>query len=267
MLTFTRSAILAALVTTFAALLPSPGRTPNRRARLGLVAIGAIVLALPWIASSGLGVRTEGALNGEDTSTIKHINRLDDGLRVLVSNPQGLGLGSGPSVGNVTNTHTVISENSYLQVGDELGVLPMVMFAALLVLTVRRLGRPYDGSTAGSDAATTDTTLASAMHIAGLGFLVGGFFLHVWIDLHTSLTFWGCAGLALGPSNDQPHQPGRRWSPLEDDDRATSSHEEARVHHGRVVHPERRASCCGPARQHCGTNRASPTSCHLRRLL
>jgi hypothetical protein len=89
------------------------------------------------------------------------------------------------------------------------------MFTALLVLTVRRLGRVGRGrtTTTGSDPPSADTTLANAMRTAGIGLLIGGFFLHVWIDLHTSLTFWGCAGLALGVA-ELPVSP--RWQPVVD---------------------------------------------------
>ena len=140
-LTFTRSAVIALIVTALAALRPGVGRIGDRRARLGLILIGAIVLVSPGLAGGTLGARVPPARStAATTSSDAHIDRFNAGFALLFEHPTGLGLGAGPSVpldyGWDTNP-----ENSYLLIGNELGVIPMVIFIVLLVATVRRLGR------------------------------------------------------------------------------------------------------------------------------
>ncbi len=189
-LTLTRSAVIAVIVTALAALRPGVGRIGEHRARLGLILLGAIALATPGLAGGALGARTTAAAEGTDLSSDAHLDRFWDGVDTMVANPLGLGLGAGPSVPQ-DYKWDANPENSYLLVGDEMGVIPMVMFIALLFATVRRLGKAARGETA------DDVPLASGLRIAGFGLIAAGMFLQVWTDLPTSLIFWGGAGLAL----------------------------------------------------------------------
>jgi hypothetical protein len=84
---------------------------------------------------------------------------------------------------------TVVSENAYLQVANELGVVTMGVFVAMLGGIARALWRRPHGGLPGD----ADRGLASA----AAALLVGGMFLHIWLNLPLALMFWALAGLRL----------------------------------------------------------------------
>ena len=194
LLTLTRSAIFAGLVVTLVTLGASSRGVPARRARLVLLLIaGAIVLA-PVVASSGLGARSATTLQNSG-STSDHLRGLRHGLDALVHAPTGLGLGTQPGVGDrfaVANKLT--SEDSYLQIGDELGVAALILWVILLLTLLFALAR----ARAADDP---DVALATALFAVGVGLALGGFMLHVWLDFTLAWSFWGGAGLATGRIN------------------------------------------------------------------
>jgi hypothetical protein len=191
LLTLTRSAIFAGLVVTLVTLSVAPRKSPAARARLVLLlAAGAIILA-PVVASSGLGARTGTTLQTSG-STGDHLRGLRKGLDTLVAAPTGLGLGTQPGVGDrfaVANKLT--SENSYLQVGDELGLAALGLWVLLLLVLLFALAH----ARAREDP---EFALATALYAVGIGLTVGGLFLHVWLDFTLAWSFWGAAGLGIG---------------------------------------------------------------------
>lgn len=189
LLTFTRSAVLGAATLLMATLPSLPARRSTRRQRAAIGAISAMAAGL-WAASSlGLIARFTAGIQGTDPSAEGHISRSLRGLRIVLARPLGLGLGTGPTTGRGGEASPILSENAYLQVGIEMGVVTMVVFILLLgtiVVTGFRAARTADGS-----------LLAGAVATAGLGLAVGGFFLHVWTNLPTAWTFFALAGLGL----------------------------------------------------------------------
>jgi hypothetical protein len=85
---------------------------------------------------------------------------------------------------------TLTSEDAYLQVGNEIGIIAMVLFMLLLLSLAGHLRR----------APPNDVVAPNALFAATCGLIVGGLFLHVWLDYPTALTLWGIAGVALNPS-------------------------------------------------------------------
>lgn len=199
--TLTRSALIAAVVTAYASLRYGVLRGRPGRLRLGLVLLVALVLVLPVAGTTAAGQRLAGTFSG-DASTTDHLESLEAGVDGLVASPLGRGLGTAPGVGDRFDvTGRLTAENAYLQVGTELGVVAMLLFAALLGVAVVRLRRAALGG--GPGAGT-----ASGLAAAGLGLAVGGMFLHVWLDFTTAVTFWALAGAALGAR--PPAEPGDR---------------------------------------------------------
>ena len=189
--TLTRSALIAAAVTAYASLRYGVLRSRPGRLRLGLVLLVAAVLTLPVAGTTAAGQRLAGTFSG-DASTTDHVESLRAGMQGLVDAPLGRGLGTAPGIGDRFDvTGRLTSENAYLQVGTEVGVVAMVLFAVLLGALVLALRRR---ALAGGPGAGT----ASALAAAGLGLAVGGMFLHVWLDFTTAVTFWALAGAALG---------------------------------------------------------------------
>lgn len=195
LLTFTRSAVLGAAALLLATIPSLPSRRSTRRQRAAIGSMAAMAAGLWAAASLGLIERFSSGIQGTDPSSEGHIRRSLRGLRIVLEHPLGLGLGSGPTARG--QDATIISENAYLQIGLEMGAVTMVVFIVLLFMIVAaafRLAREANGR-----------LLAGTVATAGLGLIVGGFFLHVWTNLPGSWTFFGLAGLALPAlSKDDP---------------------------------------------------------------
>jgi hypothetical protein len=189
--TLTRSAILGAVAVLLVAFRPQRSSDGRSRARFALVLAAGLVLVMPVVAATGLSSRTSASVSGGQDAT-EHLTGLGDGFNALVAQPLGRGLGTAPGIGNRFDTSgQLTSESAYLQVGNELGLPEMVVFIALLLLLVRRLGRaePADDPRA---------PVAGALRATLLGLIVGGLFLHVWLDFTLTLAVWSGAGLAIG---------------------------------------------------------------------
>jgi hypothetical protein len=188
--TVTRSAIVAALVAALALLRPTPGRTRAARVRFALILSAGLFLFLPLASATGLTARASSTFQGDESSTTDHIKSFQHGIATLVSHPLGNGLGTAPGIGDRFNgLNKVTSENAYIQVGNEIGIQTLILFVVLLIALRRRLRR-----VAGEDP----DILSGATAAIALGLLVGGLFLHIWLDVSLAWTFWGLAGVVLG---------------------------------------------------------------------
>lgn len=200
-LTFTRSAILGGVLAMLLAPTLRPETRGPGRQRLGILLVVAALLAVPIVGTGTLQHRFASILGNtggaEEVDTQGHIRGIQQGIRIVIARPLGLGLGANPTTGGRYGTsNAVTTEDSYLQVGAELGVLPMVAFICLYSATLVRLRRRSRAPDEGDEMAG----LAGAMWLAGLGLLVTGFFLHVWTSFPVALGFWGLAGVAIGSS-------------------------------------------------------------------
>jgi hypothetical protein len=200
--TATRSAILAALVTAIAlARLSATTRAPGWLRLLFLLIAAAIVVA-PVGASTTAGQRVSEATAGQDTSAQGHVTATEQGIHDLAAQPLGRGLGTAPGIGERFQVAGhLTTEDAYLQVGDEIGALSMLAFIGLLVSTIVALARQA--------TSTGEYGLPAAMCAAGLGLAIGGFFLHIWLDFATALTYWSLAGLALNGSKSLDGRRGQ----------------------------------------------------------
>jgi hypothetical protein len=190
LLTQTRSAILAALIVAFLALQPAAGHRRHWRAQLALVLAAIALVAIPTALATGLSQRVAGPTNNADNAN--HVSGFWNGLSTVGHHPLGQGLGTSAGTGErfaSQVSQVVVAENNYLQIGDELGVVPMLLFVGLtaaVVLSVRaaaRRNRHY---------------LLGAAGGAMAGLAVGAWFLHTWTDFSVAWSVWGVAGAALG---------------------------------------------------------------------
>ncbi len=208
LLTQTRSAILGALVVTFLAFRPAAGRKRHWRTQLAIVVAGLAIIAVPAGVSTGVVGRVTSPTTNSDNAG--HISAFWEGVHSIEHHPLGLGLGSSAGVGQLATSdasQTVIPENDYLQVGIELGVLPMLLFVLMTAVWIRSLW------SAARRRPSPELTAAAA---AAAGLAVSAWFLQVWIDFTVAWTVWGLAGAALGAARarvpareEQPWLPGR----------------------------------------------------------
>lgn len=186
LLTQGRAAILGGVVIVAAALRRTEGQSATTRTNLGLALAGVAIVALPLLAGTALGTRVAGAVNGRDTiSTPDHINSSRDALARVIDEPLGSGLGiSGGISERFEVVDRVVSENHFLAIGIEVGVLGMTIYVLLLAATIRAGRRAHPDALA---FAATSALLATA---------IGGLFLHSLESPVVSVPALVAAGLA-----------------------------------------------------------------------
>jgi O-antigen ligase len=203
LVTLTRSAVLGGLVVALFSVLLASSRHSRGRVRVGFLLLAVAALFAPLAGSTTLGQRTSEAAQGSDVSAQAHVTAFRAGVDAIVQHPLGRGLGTQPGIGSRFGVNgTVTAEDYYLGLGDEVGVVSGVLFIAVVVLLLVELRRRARASGAVG-------SFAGAVWAAGMGLAVGALFLHIWLDVALSLSFWGVAALA---SHDrwlavEPHGP------------------------------------------------------------
>lgn len=192
LLTQTRSGIIAGLIVAFVALLPAAGRPRHWRTNVALILTGLAIAAVPAAVSTGVINRFAQVENKTDQSTAGHTAGFWSGLQTIGAHPLGQGLGTAAGIGQrFAVAGDQVPENTYLDVGDEIGVLPMLLFTALTLVLITRLRR---------SARRQHDPLVMATYAAAAGLAVAAWFLQAWLDFSVSWTFWGTAGAMLGLS-------------------------------------------------------------------
>lgn len=119
-------------------------------------------------------------------STDAHWKATSLGVKRVMQRPLGCGLGcAGPA--SFYGDTVRISENYYVQIAEETGVVGLLVWLGLFASVVAGLWRYL-----------THDRWAAALLLSAVGLSVVGFWLHVWADGAVSLTWWGLAGLVLG---------------------------------------------------------------------
>lgn len=210
-LTQTRSAIIGALLIALLAFQPTGGRQRHFRTQVVLVLGLLALIAIPAAAASGVLSRFSLLSNSHDVSTHGHTQGFWTGLNGIVHHPLGQGLGTGAGTGQRFSVHgTTIPENNYLQVGDELGILALILFVALtaaLIFSLHRVSR------------ARDDPLLTATWAAAAGLAATAWFLQTWSDFSVSWTFWGLAGAMLGTRSRLPARGDARRTHQQDRER------------------------------------------------
>jgi hypothetical protein len=206
LLTQTRNTIGAAGLIVFLTFwIPARGSAVEAaKARLALAVAAGLILLAPFAVSSGLVGRIQAIVTNEDQSQQAHQSGIDRGWNQLVDTPLGLGLGTTQGAGQRFGTVVVGADNQYLHVGDEVGVIGMVLYTALVVVMVpKRLKGSRDRP------ATLEMT---AVRYTIIAIAVASWLHQPWIDLSITWTFWCLAGVALsdGESRSEVEAPAAR---------------------------------------------------------
>jgi hypothetical protein len=194
LMTQTRSAIVGAAVIVAVIVFGTSDHQVLSRAareRIALLVVAGVLVALPVAASGGLLDRFQGAATGEDQAQEQHRDSIGRGFGEVLTHPLGNGLGTTAGTGQRFGNAVVVADNSYLQIGNEIGAVPMVLFVVLVVLMARELHR-------------LGTSEAIGIRAALLGTVVGAFFLPAWMELAVSWTAFAVVGTALGAEAGVP---------------------------------------------------------------
>jgi len=118
-------------------------------------------------------------------STDDHWTTTAGGIQRVLSDPLGCGPGcSGPA--SYYGSSPKISENYYVQIAEETGIIGLVLWIGIVWTVGVRLWRQRSDK------------LATALLASLVGICVIGVWLHVWSDDPLSLTWWLLAGATLG---------------------------------------------------------------------
>lgn len=197
--TFSRSAWIGAILTTGVFVLLAGKdkiRMPYERLRLATM----VVVALLLVATSALFVGrntyfVKNTIFHADASTKQadpnqlRVGFWRDSVNDTFKNPLGTGAGS---VGVVSSKNKAapgrLTENYYLQVAGEQGLLGLILFLIICVLIAVRL---FERSKLQKDL------FAVAIFASFIGISFSGLLNHIWINEAVAYTWWGLAGLYM----------------------------------------------------------------------
>ena len=173
---------------------------PNARRRVGLIAAAGVVLLATGVVIFRDNNVIENAFFHTDESNVAstsdegHLAALRAGVQGVAEDPLGDGPGTaGPASVNLTKMSPRISENYYLQLAQEVGVIGLVLFLLIFALVMQRAyaQRLY--------------VWPQVLLVSGIGLAVANMLLHVWADDTLGIIWWAMAGYYLYlPSKAQP---------------------------------------------------------------
>lgn len=193
---FSRSAWIGAVLSVLTVVALAVPRAWWRKTVIPLAACFVLLVGSIGLASYALRDNT-GYQNfihhTEEDSVVPtnsndaHVEAVVEGVEDIVEHPIGHGPGTaGPASVYNTEQPGRISENYYLQVGQETGVIGIALFVSILagiayLLYVRR-----------------QTPLALTLLAALVGISFINLLSHAWTDDTLAYIWWGLAGLAIG---------------------------------------------------------------------
>ena len=139
---------------------------------------------------------------GDPASNDDHTTQIHRAADVIVHHPLGQGLGTGALAGSLLKPGAVAAEDQLLDVGVQLGVVGMALFAAMVLALLVALRRAAD-RTEGS-VGTTARGLRSAL----LGLLVPCWVLQPFLTPEVGWVVFALAGAALGAAERPPAMSG-----------------------------------------------------------
>lgn len=159
--------------------------------RIGLLGAGAVIVmgvglfaARDTYFMHNVILHDNPTTGAETTSNDGHAASLKDGFEESVSKPLGAGVGSTGSASLYTNNPLIV-ENQFLFTAHEVGWPGVAMFTGILLIVLLRLWRKRKN------------WLPLGLFASGIGLLVIGMLLPVWVDDTVSIVWWGLAAAVL----------------------------------------------------------------------
>ena len=210
--TFSRSAWLgmAAAALTVIALHYGPrGKEAlNKRGKqIGFIAAGLVIVGLASLYTMRNTYLVQNVIFHADESTVlEDPNQLRsrffrESVEEIVEQPLGHGPGTAGLASIKNESQGVrLTENYYLQIAQESGMVGLVLFLAIVGLVGWQLFHLASRS--------PGSTLALALFASLVGLSITNLFVHIWSNEAVAYTWWGLAGLSIMKS-DKPAK-GRR---------------------------------------------------------
>jgi hypothetical protein len=190
-LTFSRSAWLATALVVVLALWWSHREWAARAVKRLWPLLAVIVLIAGIVVFSfretsffqGYVVHTTELATGEHSSTELHYILIEEGVEEVADQPVGYGPGTA-GLASIHSPEGQLTENYYLQVAYEVGILGLAVFVAINMLVYIHLRRRRD--------------LFGTILIASFwGYVLTNMLLHTWANETVAAQWWLLAGVAL----------------------------------------------------------------------
>jgi hypothetical protein len=186
---YSRSALFAAIAAFLVIAVVAAGRRIPRKVWIAVgvvVAVGLLTLVVERHTNfvSNVLLHENATTGAAVDSNQGHVASLRDGVDRMVHQPLGAGIGSTGSA-SLYGVQPLIVENQFLFVAHEVGWIGLVVFIYITFLGLRGLWRKR------SD------WLALGVFASGIGMVLVGLLLPVWVDDTVSIIWWGVAALAL----------------------------------------------------------------------
>lgn len=143
---------------------------------------------------SGVITHTTDQQKGQYDSNELHAIFVKQGLEGIVRNPFGHGPGTAGLASIQNPKGGLLTENYYVQIGYEVGVLGLALFIALNVIVWKLLWQ-------NRQSAMVVALLASAVAYVGMNML-----LHTWSNEAVACQWWLLAGMAIGLASPKKAQ-------------------------------------------------------------
>jgi hypothetical protein len=190
---FSRSAWIGAVLAVAVICWQLLSGTKSRRIILygiAVVTAAAVVLTLALHDNHAFQetfLHTETASASPESSNYGHRAAMERAVKDIFHHPFGGGAGTAGPQSVYNNNLPRIAENYYLQIGQETGLIGLVLFVAITVLMMLELYRRRTGPMA----------LALFASLAGISLV--GLLSHVWADDTLAYIWWGLAAICLSP--------------------------------------------------------------------
>jgi len=191
---FSRSAWIGAVIAV--AVILGLTKLPKQSQKLVLIGFGclAIIAAGLTLAFRNNNHFENFVFHTQTESTIKvssnqgHLTALKNGLNDIKHEPLGSGPGTAGPASAYNNHPARISENYFIQIGQETGVIGMLLFLLInigvaVLLYIRR-----------------DDPLALSLLASLIGLTFINLLSHAWADDTLAYVWWGLAGIAMAPN-------------------------------------------------------------------
>jgi len=192
---FSRSAWIGAALSAATIFMLASSKAWWYKYRVPISVAGCVLIV--GLAGLALALRSNthfqnAIFHTQDNSTIQissndaHVSAVADGVRDIAAAPLGHGPGSAGPASVYNNQPSRVSENYYLQIGQETGVVGLALFMSIVAIVAYILW----------------TRRAAPLSLALLAALVGISFVnllsHAWTDDTLAYIWWGLAGIAIG---------------------------------------------------------------------
>lgn len=188
---YSRSALIAAFAALGVIVLLTVGRQLSRKVWIGMFVVvfavaGGLFAARDTDFVSNVILHENASTGAATSSNDGHVESLQDGLVRMARQPIGGGIGSTGSASLYSAQQPLIIENQFLFIAHEVGWLGLIAFLGILYLVFK-----------GMWSARTDW-VTLGVFASGIGLILIGLLLPVWVDDTVAIIWWGLAAVVLG---------------------------------------------------------------------